>query len=314
LGSAVRGRGLGRGGARRGLRRLRTNFTRTTANAAAAERQHLDAADVEATVALANRLADAAAEVTVKYFRTSIAVESKADASPVTMADRAAEQAMRTLVQQTFPAHGVFGEEAGLELGEGEYVWVIDPIDGTKSFITGKPLFGTLIALCRNGTPVLGVIDQPVLKERWIGVRTDEGAQTTFNGERVRTRPCEVVEDAYMYSTTPLMFEGASAPPYEALRDRVRVPLYGCDCYAYGLLASGHCDLVCEADLKPYDFMALVPVVEGAGGVFSDWTGNALRWDARSDATDGAWEVLAAGDPLAHAQALEVLQSERPKS
>ena len=184
-----------------------------------------------------------------QYFRTPIAVDVKQDASPVTVADRAAEAAMRALIAKRAPTHAVFGEEAGLTRGVGgaeEYVWVLDPIDGTKSFITGKPLFGTLIALVRadSGTPVLGVIDQPVLRERWLGV---SGRVTTLNGAPCGVRRCGVLADAYMYSTTPLMFDAATRPAYDALADAVRMPMYGCDCYAYGLLSLGLCDLVAEA-------------------------------------------------------------------
>ena len=201
-------------------------------------------------------------------------MDVKPDASPVTAADRAAEAAMRSLVQRKAPNHAVFGEEGGLTRGAaggGEpFVWVLDPIDGTKSFITGKPLFGTLIALVdtATGTPLLGVLDQPVLRERWLGVA---GRPTTLNGEAVRVRACAQLRDAYMYSTTPFMFDAATRPPYDDLAAAVRMPMYGCDCYAYGLLALGLCDVVAEADLKPYDYMALVPIVTGAGGIMTDW-------------------------------------------
>ena len=217
---------------------------------------------------------------------------------------------MRALVKSKFPEHAIFGEEEGIELGAGgeqEWMWVFDPIDGTKSFITGKPLWGTLVALLKDGAPVLGVLDQPVLKERWVGV---SGRPSTFNGDPISTRECAAVEDAYMYSTTPLMFEGDNLPPYQRLADAVKVPLYGCDCYAYGLLASGFSDLVVEADMKPYDYMALVPIVKGAGGRFTDWKGNELVWEGDQKAlSEGRFqgEVIAAGDAAAHAAALKVL-------
>ena len=173
-----------------------------------------------------------------QYFRTPLSVDVKSDASPVTVADRAAEAAMRALVAGECPEHAVFGEEGGLTRGRGvaggeEYVWVLDPIDGTKSFITGKPLFGTLIALVHvaTGVPVLGLVDQPVLRERWLGVR---GQVTTFNGAPCATRACRLLGDAYLYSTTPHMFDTATRPPYDALAQRVRIPMFGCDCYAYG--------------------------------------------------------------------------------
>ncbi|KAF5832076.1 hypothetical protein DUNSADRAFT_12189 [Dunaliella salina] len=137
----------------------------------------------------------------------------------------------------------------------------------------GKPLFGTLISLLYNGTPVLGIIDQPILKERWLGVA---GMPSTLNGQPISTRPCQDISKAYLYATTPHMFEGASEAAFNRVRDAVRIPMYGCDCYAYGLLAAGHTDIVCEADLKPYDYMALVPIIKGAGGCITDWAGGAL--------------------------------------
>ena len=165
-------------------------------------------------VTLAADLVDAAAEITVKYFRTPLEIDDKNDASPVTIADNGAEAAMRALVRERFPTHAIFGEEEGIELGEGgaqEWTWVFDPIDGTKSFITGKPLWGTLVALLHNGEPVLGVLDQPVLKERWVGVK---GTESTLNGEPISVRPCKSLGDAYLYSTTPYMFEGDNLSPY----------------------------------------------------------------------------------------------------
>ncbi|KAK9811291.1 hypothetical protein WJX72_001256 [[Myrmecia] bisecta] len=260
-------------------------------------------------VEAAHAMADAAAKVTTQYFRSKLLVESKADTSPVTEADRKAEAAMRQLVKQRFPTHGIYGEEAGLDLGEhAEYLWVVDPIDGTKSFITGKPVFGTLIALLHHGYPILGIIDQPITKERWVGAK---GKGTTLNGNPVQSRPCDDISTAYLYATTPHMFDGATEVAFNRVRDAVRIPLYGCDCYAYGLLAAGFVDLVVEADLKPYDYMALVPVVEGAGGVMTDWQGNHLHWPITAGESYALGslpgEVIAAGDRKAHQQALELL-------
>ena len=265
-------------------------------------------------VALANRLVEAASDVTRRYFRTPIEIDDKNDASPVTIADKGAEAAMRALVASSFPDHAIFGEEEGIELGASggqEWTWVFDPIDGTKSFITGKPLWGTLVALLHDGVPVLGVLDQPVLKERWVGVK---GKPSTFNGAPITTRACDALGDAYMYATTPLMFEGDNLAPYQRVADAVKVPMYGCDCYAYGLLASGFADLVVEADLKPYDYMALVPIVKGAGGEFTDWTGAELVWEGDADALKaGSYqgEVIAAGDKRVHAAAVEVLMGKK---
>jgi inositol-phosphate phosphatase/L-galactose 1-phosphate phosphatase/histidinol-phosphatase len=248
-------------------------------------------------VQLANALADAARPIAARYFRTQVAIDDKTDNSPVTIADREAETAMRDLLQRHVPEHGVFGEEHGAVRTDAEYVWVLDPIDGTKAFITGLPIFGTLVALLHRGKPVMGIIDQPILKERWLGV---EGQRSTFNGTPISVRACDALAKAYMYSTAPLMFPGAYEKPHEALTRQVKLFRWGGDCYAYGLLASGHVDLVVEASLKLYDFAALVPVTKGAGGLITDWRGREL--DMQSDGS-----VLAAGDPAVHRAAMGVL-------
>jgi histidinol phosphatase-like enzyme (inositol monophosphatase family) len=248
-------------------------------------------------VSLANSLADAARPIVARYFRTGVTIDDKSDASPVTVADREAETAMRALLARHVPGHGVFGEEHGAERADAEYVWVLDPIDGTKAFITGLPVFGTLVALLHRGVPVLGVIDQPILGERWLGV---EGRQSTFNGQPIRARACPALDRAYMYSTAPIMFPGILGEQHAALTRRVKLFRWGGDCYAYGLLAAGHVDLVVENDLKLYDFAALVPVIAGAGGLITDWRGKPL--DMHSDGS-----VLAAGDAALHRAAMDVL-------
>jgi histidinol phosphatase-like enzyme (inositol monophosphatase family) len=248
-------------------------------------------------VALAHSLADAARPISARYFRTPVTIDDKSDASPVTIADREAEAAMRAILTREVPAHGVYGEEHGVERADAEYVWVLDPIDGTRAFITGLPIWGTLIALLHRGVPVLGIIDQPILKERWLGV---SGQQSTFNGKPIGVRACPRLDSAYMYSTAPIMFPGDTLRKHEALTTAVKLFRWGGDCYAYGLLASGHVDLVVENELKLYDFAALAPVIKGAGGLITDWRGNPL--DMRSDGS-----VLAAGDPAVHRAALRIL-------
>jgi len=267
-----------------------------------------DAQTLDRLASVAHSVADCAAAITTKYFRTRFEVDVKSDASPVTIADRQAERVMREALAAAVPDHGVFGEEEGFDGSTAtDLLWVLDPIDGTKSFITGKPVFGTLVSLLYKGTPIIGILDQPVQKERWVGVA---GRQTTLNGSDIHSRACGEVASAYLYATTPHMFEGETEVAFNALRDQVRIPLYGCDCYAYGLLAAGHCDLVAEADLKPYDYMALVPIVKGAGGTITDWKGDELRWSVEAAATGVApiGEVLAAGDAACHAKALAILQ------
>ncbi|MCR6629967.1 MAG: histidinol-phosphatase [Magnetospirillum sp.] len=248
-------------------------------------------------VALAEELAEVARPVIRQYFRTPVAVDDKPDASPVTIADREVEAAMRKLVAETYPQHGILGEEHGRTNADAEYVWVLDPIDGTKAFITGKPSFGTLIALAHRGTPILGIIDQAILDERWLGA---DGHPTTLNGRPARVRACDDLAKAYAYTTGPEHFDADTLPAWNRVAGRVKQPRYGCDCYAYALLSSGFVDLVVEAGLKPYDYSALVPVIENAGGTVTDWQGRKL-----TIASDG--KVCAAGDARLHAQALEVL-------
>jgi inositol-phosphate phosphatase/L-galactose 1-phosphate phosphatase/histidinol-phosphatase len=248
-------------------------------------------------VALANSLADAARPIAVRYVRTPVTVDDKSDLSPVTIADREAETAMRALLARRVPGHGVFGEEHGAERTDAEYVWVLDPIDGTKAFITGLPIFGTLIALLHRGVPVLGIIDQPILKERWLGAA---GRPSTLNDRPITVRACAALDKAYMYSTAPLMFPGPVAKRHEALAEKVKLFRWGGDCYAYGLLAAGHVDLVVENSLKLYDFAALAPVIKGAGGIITDWQGRELNMQS-----DGS--VLAAGDPAIHRAASAIL-------
>ena len=253
-------------------------------------------------VDLANAMADAAGSVARRYFRTPIAVDTKADSSPVTIADRKAEAVMRALLAENVPGHGVYGEEMGATHTDAEWVWVLDPIDGTKAFITGKPSFGILIALLHRGTPVLGIIDQPVIRERWLGAA---GRLSTLNGKAARVRACAELDKAVLYATAPEMFKGADAAAWETMRRKVGLARYGADCYAYGLLSSGFVDLVIEASLQPYDYCALVPVITGAGGVITDWHGGALGL-----ASEG--RVVAAGDARMHAQALQMLTGTRP--
>jgi inositol-phosphate phosphatase / L-galactose 1-phosphate phosphatase / histidinol-phosphatase len=253
--------------------------------------------DLDVFLAVALRLADAAGEEIRPHFRKPITVEDKEDLTPVTAADRAAEAAMRALIEAHFPDHGIIGEEFGRVREEAEFVWVLDPIDGTKSFISGVPLFGTLIALTRRRRPILGIINQPISRERWVGAT---GCPTTLNGVPIRCRSCSGLAAATLFATTPDMFKGGDAAAFARLSAAVKLVRFGADSYAYGLLAAGFIDLVLEASLKPYDFCAMVPIVEGAGGVATDWRGRALDL-----ASDG--RILIAGDRRAHQAALVLL-------
>lgn len=248
----------------------------------------------------AGELADAARIVTLRHFRRPLDIEHKTDASPVTIADREAEQLLRQRILRQFPDHGLYGEEYGQQGLEQRYRWVIDPIDGTKSFICGVPTFGTLIALLDGDEPIVGIIDMPALDERWVGAAAQP---SRFKGEICRTRACADLADAVLFATAPEMFRGEDMRRFERLVRRVRLRRFGGDCHAYGLLAAGFIDLVVEADLKPYDFMALIPVIRGAGGMISDWWGQPLGLES-----DG--RVLAAATPELHARALAVLKAD----
>ncbi|MET1754050.1 inositol monophosphatase family protein [Novosphingobium sp. RD2P27] len=255
--------------------------------------------NLDAELALAIRLADVAGAAIRPHFRSGLEVESKSDASPVTIADRAAEEAMRRTLKAEVPRDGVIGEEFGTEEGASGRTWVLDPIDGTVSFLAGRPIFGTLIALLVDGWPVLGVIDQPILQERWVGV---SGRPTRFNGSDARTRPCPKLDRAALATTGPQYFDDHEGEHFMALAARTdhKRMMMGGDCYNYGLLASGHLDVICEAGLKLHDWAALVPIVEGAGGTMCDWNGEPLH--AGSDG-----RVLAIGDPARLEDVIEAM-------
>lgn len=257
--------------------------------------------DLEADLALAHRLADAAAEAVRPWFRTEITAERKGDATPVSEADRAAEEAMRRILKAEAPRDAIVGEEFGAETA-GDHsgrTWVLDPIDGTTSFLAGRPIFGTLISLVIEGWPVLGLIDQPILNERWVGAT---GRQTTFNGRPARTRACRQLADATLATTGPHYFDDHDGSHFMALAARTdhRRMIMGGDCYNYALLASGHVDIVCEAGLKLHDWAALVPVIEGAGGTMCDWNGDPLH-------AGSAGHVIALGDPARLEDVVEAL-------
>ncbi|MCF1487631.1 histidinol-phosphatase [Pseudomonas sp. AA27] len=246
----------------------------------------------------AEQLAEAAATAIQPYFRASLDVEDKGGRlyDPVTVADKAAEEAMRQLIQVHYPTHGILGEEQGAAQGSSPLTWVLDPIDGTRAFITGLPLWGTLIALNDGERPVVGVMNQPFTGERFIG--TPQGA---WRGEtKLKTRACVDLASATLMCTTPDMFDTpARKAAFEAVAGKARLMRYGGDCYAYCMLASGFVDVIVEASLQPYDVQALMPIIEGAGGVITAWDG--------SSAQDGGC-VVACGNPALHAQVVEMLR------
>jgi histidinol phosphatase-like enzyme (inositol monophosphatase family) len=204
------------------------------------------------------------------FFNPALAVEIKSDDSPVTAADRGAEELLRRLITSRFPSHGIIGEEFANVNADAEFVWVLDPIDGTKAFITGVPLWGTLIALLHDGQPVLGAIHQPILQQLMIG----DGATTTLNGEPVRVRECSRLEAATLLTSdtlNPAKYQNGAA--FDALARRVRLVRTWADCYGYLLLASGRADIALDPIMNPWDIAALVPIVRGAGGLITDWQG-----------------------------------------
>ncbi len=248
-------------------------------------------------IAIAIALADAAGAAIRPFFRAPHEIDTKADASPVTEADKAAELAMRAIIEARLPGDGIIGEEYGAHRPEAARQWVLDPIDGTRSFIAGRPIFGTLIALMQDGWPVLGIIDQPISGERWIGAM---GQPTTLNGRPVSTRRCRDLDQAILATTGPQYFPGHSGEHFSILAGQCRDTVWGGDCYNYALLSTGHVDIVVEAGLKLHDLAALVPVVEGAGGRVCDWSGEPL-----TDASEG--DVIAIGDPARLDDVIEAL-------
>lgn len=251
--------------------------------------------------AFTDDLATLAGRAILPFFRTSLSVVDKSAGGvfdPVTEADKAAEAVIRRRIQEIFPQHGIVGEEFGSEREDAEFVWVIDPIDGTRAFMAGLPLWGTLIGLLRNGRPAYGLMHQPFIGERFSG----DGGLATYHGprgeRRLLARRCGALEEAILSTTSPLLFDADQRPAFERVEREMRFTRYGCDCYAYCMLAAGHIDVVVEAGLKPYDIVALIPIIEGAGGVVT-------TWDGGSAAAGGS--IVACGDPRLHEQVLRRL-------
>ena len=252
--------------------------------------------------AFVDELATVSGEAILPFFRTALSIDDKGlpgAFDPVTAADRAAEVAMRTLIARNFPSHGVIGEEFGGERTDAEFVWILDPIDGTKSFISGLPAWGTLIALTHRGVPVLGMMHQPFVRERFTG----DGAKARYRGpagERdLMVRPCGALAEAIIYTTSPRLMKAADRKAFARVEDAARLSRYGGDCYAYCMLAAGHVDLVIETEIKPYDIVPLIPIITGAGGVVTTWEGAPAESGGR---------VIAAGDARVHAAAMDVLK------
>jgi len=253
----------------------------------------------ELYIPFAEQLATIAGEIVRQHYGKPIKYDIKADSSPVTIVDREIERNLRATIHNTYPEHGIIGEEYEPVNENADIKWIIDPIDGTKSFMIGRPIFGTMISLLHHNTPVLGIIDQPILGERWTGVK---GFATNFNYDPTRSRMCPDIKHAVFCTTSPNLFNDGDREKFEQIRKSTQYVVYGGDCYSYGLIARGTVDIVVETQLKPYDFCALRPIIEGSGGIITDWQGNSLTLES-----DG--KVLACGDRRVHSQALEILNT-----
>ncbi len=245
----------------------------------------------------AEKLADTSGDIIRKYFRTSYQSDTKLDTSPVTIADKETEAALRAMIASHYPDHAIIGEEYGITRKESPYCWVIDPIDGTKSFIIGRAIFGTLISLNYNAIPVIGIIDQPISQERWMGL---QGHGATLNGQPISTRNCSVLSEAILCTTARELFNSEDGAAFDKVSRASKYTVYGGDCYNYGLLAMGTVDIVVEAGLQPYDFCALATITNEAGGVCTDWEGNSINYYS-----DG--RIVASGNKYIHEKVLELL-------
>lgn len=258
--------------------------------------------EINELTTFAGTLADAAAKVTLPHFRSGLSVDNKRGEftfDPVTAADRDAEEVIRDLISKAYPAHGVLGEEHGRIEGSSELYWVIDPIDGTRSFISGVPLWGTLIALNDGTKPVVGMMDQPYTSERFIGRPGFSELVNRHGRTTLKTSTCTSLDDALLGNTDPAMFrDDAKRAAFREISSRVKLRRFGGDCYFYALLAAGTLDLVIESSLQPYDIQALIPIIENAGGIVTSWTGG--------DPQMGG-DVVAAATPELHQAALAIL-------
>jgi len=266
--------------------------------------------DLKSLEPFMHALADAAGAAILPYFRTALTADNKrsdGQFDPVTQGDRAGERAIRDLITARYPTHGIVGEEFGVTHGTSPVSWIIDPVDGTRAFMSGVPTWGTLIGAIHHGTPVLGVMDQPYTGERFCGGPAGATLTTPAGPQTIACRACETLSAAVMASTDPRMFAtAAEQDAFQTLAETVKLLRYGGDCYNYAMVALGQIDLVVEARNQPYDILPLVPIIEAAGGVVSDWAGRPLRTGAAFTRSGG--RTLAAGDARVHRAAVALLQ------
>jgi len=252
--------------------------------------------------AFIERLASASGDTILPFFRTSLGIDNKntgRDLDPVTEADRGAEAVMRRMIKESFPQHGIIGEEFGAERADAEYVWVLDPIDGTKSFISGMPIWGTLIALTHHGQPAYGMMHQPYIGERFSGDNGSALYQGRTGKRKLSTRRCASLAEATLFTTSPRLMNDADCAQFSKVEKEVRLSRYGGDCYSYCMLAAGHLDIVIETELKPHDVAALIPIVHGAGGIMTTWEG---------DGAENGGRIVASGDKRLHDTVLKTLK------
>ncbi len=257
----------------------------------------------EGFINVAHRLADMSGKTIMPYFRQALSVENKTELSgsfdPVTLADKEAEEVIRKELTTAWPEHGIYGEEFGQINPDADYCWIIDPIDGTRAFITGSPLWGTLIGLTHHNQPIVGLMDQPYLKERFWASEGFAYFRGPGGEYQLKVRSCSSLATATLATTAPDLFQpGYETEHFNHIKSKVRMTRYGGDCYSYCLLASGHLDLVVEAGLRAFDIAPLIPIIENAGGYISTWEGKPATLGGR---------IVAAGDAVVHAQALEIL-------
>lgn len=255
-------------------------------------------------VTFSHYLADLSADIAKKYFRQNFGEKTKLDDTPVTLADKEIETIIRSEIEKRFPSHGIIGEELTDIKTDADYKWIIDPIDGTASFIIGRPIFGTLICLSYKNKPLIGMINQPIIGERWVGVAKQ---YSKFNGQNIKSRNCQNIANAVLCTTSSFFFKGKELDIFTNIASKTKYQsqgwvIYGGDCYLYGLLALGFIDIIIETGLSNYDYMALIPILEEAGGTISDWEGKNLDLNSNG-------KILACGDKNLHSQILQLIHS-----
>lgn len=260
-----------------------------------------DKETISTLLSFAVSIADCARPIALRYYRKFLQPDEKEDGTYITTADKNIELMAKSMVEKTFPDHGFWGEEYGSSNLDRDWVWCIDPIDGTTAFVHGIPIFGILISLLYKKAPVIGIIDHPALGERWVGAKHH---RTTWKERVCLCNPYQQLEFSIVFATSPDMFDANELRAFYAVSEKAKRRRYGVDCYAYGLLATGKADVVMEANMKPHDVMALVPVVESAGGVITDWQGNPLTLDCNG-------QVLASANPKLHDECLQIIEALR---